>query len=161
MRWGIMCWVLRCGVGLSVILAVSACRQNSEPADLTFTLTSIEGTYFIIGLESEGEAMTPAELAKAQDAERTIRITATQMITTRHGEDDPVNYTINTSRQPFEIDMTGVGDTSEEKTYGIFKVEGNRLYICAVESTNPDDRPKEFKTTKENKAMLMVLQKQP
>ncbi len=147
--------------GCLVVVGVAGCGRTSTFDDWNLTLSSIEGTYFIIGLESDGEAMDPAELARAHDAERTIRITPTQMITTRNGEDDPVNYTINTSTQPFEIDMTGVGDTSEEKTYGIFKVEGNRLYICAVESTNPDDRPREFKTTKDNKAMLMVLEKRP
>ena len=43
--------------------------------------------------------------------------------------------------------------------YGIFKVEGDKLTICMIESDKAADRPKEFKTSKEGKAISMILEK--
>ena len=41
----------------------------------------------------------------------------------------------------------------------IYKIEGDILTICAVPSTNPADRPKEFKTAPDSKALILTLKK--
>jgi len=41
--------------------------------------------------------------------------------------------------------------------FGIYKVDGDKLIICFIQSDKKDDRPKEFKTTADSKAMLMTL----
>ena len=52
-------------------------------------------------------------------------------------------------------DAGGKGET----TVGIYKVEGDTLTICMVESDKEADRPKEFKTSKDSKAMILTLQR--
>jgi uncharacterized protein (TIGR03067 family) len=121
---------------------------------------SIEGTYLITGVEAMGKVVPAEVIAKGSDAERTIKITATQLIASKEDKEDPADYTIDTTKTPHQITITAKKPNGkDEKMLGIFKVDGDKLTICAVESGKEADRPKEFKTTADNKAMILVLEK--
>ena len=116
----------------------------------------IEGAWTLVETERQGRKFAPS--AKITDAEKKIRATAGQLIATEGGKEDPLNYKLDPSKSPPEIDLTppdGLGATM----YGIYKLEGDRLTICAVLSHTPASRPKQFKTTKEDGALMMTLKK--
>jgi uncharacterized protein (TIGR03067 family) len=81
------------------------------------------------------------------------------MVGTKNGKDDPIGYKLDTSKTPYQIDLTSKKGGKDEKMLGILKIDGDKLIICMVESAKPEDRPKEFKSTETNKAMIMTLQK--
>ena len=53
----------------------------------------------------------------------------------------------------------GVSNGKSETIYGIYKIEGDTLTICFNESEKPEDRPKEFKTSKDDRARLLTLKR--
>lgn len=121
---------------------------------------SIEGTYLIAGMEAGGEKIPNEFFTKGPEEERIVKITADKMIGKKGGKDDPSTYKTDASKTPAHIDMVGKGfDGKDEKVYGIYKLEGETLTICVVESDKAEDRPKEFKTEKGKKAMIMTLTK--
>lgn len=136
-------------------LAVATAGAQDKKEDKKAPL---EGTYVIVGLEINGKALPEDLIAKAPEAERTIRITADQLIATKSGKEDPATYKIDATKKPAEIDVTSKKGDKEEKSYGIYKVEGDKLILCVAETENAKDRPKDFKT-EGGKAVLLTLKK--
>ncbi len=120
----------------------------------------LKGTYTLVGIEFGGKALPEADIAKLPEGDRVLKITADKVIANKGGKEDPADYKIDTTKTPHEIDLTAKKDDGkDEKLVGIFKVDGDTLIICAVESDKAANRPKEFKTTADNKAMIMTLKK--
>jgi uncharacterized protein (TIGR03067 family) len=143
----------------SAFLAVSVLAFASAPGRGDDKKVNLEGTYVLVGMEAGGQPFPADLIAKSPETERTIKITGTQFIPTKKGKEEVANYKINTSKTPYQIDLTSKGKDKEEKMMGIFKVEGDKLIICMVESDKAEDRPKEFKTTKGGKTLILTLQK--
>jgi uncharacterized protein (TIGR03067 family) len=137
--------------------------------------SSIEGTYVMVGMEAGGKDLSDF-LKEGKEEEKTVKITGDKMIATKDGKEDPATYKLDNSKDPKTIDLTAQKTVSqgpskgpkgkdkdkektvEEKMFGIYKVEGDKLIICLTEG-KAEDRPKEFKTTEGGKAMMMTLQK--
>ncbi|MCE9565164.1 MAG: TIGR03067 domain-containing protein [Planctomycetes bacterium] len=103
----------------------------------------------------------PAEfVTKQPEAERTITIKGDKIITIKGGKEDAATFKIDSTKTPAEITLTTKKGEKDETVQGIFKVEGDTLTICAAESDKPADRPKEFKTAKDSKTLILTLQKQ-
>jgi uncharacterized protein (TIGR03067 family) len=128
----------------------------------------LDGTYLITGLEMMGEKLPDEFVSKAPEAERTVKIEGNKLIAKKGDKDDPATFKTDTSKTPHHIDITskktrfnekGEKEEKEETMHGIFKLEGDVLTICGTESGKPEDRPKEFKTSKDSKAMIMTLKK--
>lgn len=133
-----------------VVLAAGGGAGAPAPAD-------IKGTYLIVGLEFGGKAQPAEVIAKEPEADRTIKITADKMIAVKDGKEDPASYTIDTTKTPHHIDVTAKTAGKEEKMHGIFKQDGDTLTVCFALSDKAADRPKEFKSTADNKAVIMTL----
>jgi uncharacterized protein (TIGR03067 family) len=121
---------------------------------------SLDGTYLIIGMEENGEKAPSDYFTKQPEADRTIVIKGDKLTAMRKGkEKSPLALKLDASKNPAEITMTdSIGD-KPKTTFGIYTLEGDTLTICLVESDKAADRPKEFKTSKDSKAMILVLKK--
>lgn len=141
---------------LTAALAVAVGCGKSTPSTPPAP-TGLDGGWTLVSLEVGGEKV---DVAKQPVEERKIRATKDQLIATKGGKDDPLNYKLDPSKTPHEIDLTEALPGGKTKTmYGIYKLEGGTLTICAVESGSAADRPKEFKTEPKGKAMIMTLTK--
>jgi len=125
---------------------------------------SIEGTYTLVKMEAGGVDLLEFETkmkGKGKEEDRTVKVTADKIIMKDEGKEDPATYKLDPSKNPKEIDLVGKkgpkGQEKEQKMYGIYKVEGDNLSICL--SDKAESRPKDFKTSKDDMTMLMVLQK--
>lgn len=121
----------------------------------------LDGTYLVVGLEANGEKLPAEFFEKKSEAERTITIKGDKITAKKgDGSDDPATFVADASKTPAEIAITSKKGDKDETAYGIFKVDGDTLTICAVENATAADRPKEFKTEKGGKALILVLKKQ-
>ncbi len=149
------------GVGLAVAVFALALGCGKTPSTSAPTgppaAAGIEGSWTLVSIEFAG--IPDTEAAKKSEAERTIQATADKLIATKNGKEDPLNYKIDRSKTPNEIDLTSPKGEKTETMYGICKLEGDTLTICAAISDKPADRPKEFKSSKENPTLLMTLKK--
>jgi uncharacterized protein (TIGR03067 family) len=119
----------------------------------------LEGVYLLVGTEREGIVVAEPDLAKLPQSERMVRITADKIYMTA-AKEEGASYKIDGLKNPPQIDMLTKNESGkEEKLYGIYRVDGDRLTICAIESDRPTDRPKEFKTAAGDKTMILVLKK--
>ncbi len=146
---------MRAAFGIVVVLAfgVGFAAEDKKAVKL-------EGTYLIVGVEASGEKVPAEFITKQPEAERTITIKGDKMMVMKNGKEDPATFKIDTSKTPAEITITSKKDGKDETAHGIFKLDGDTLTICAGEANTPADRPKEFKTAKDSKTMILVLQKQ-
>jgi uncharacterized protein (TIGR03067 family) len=119
----------------------------------------LEGTYLIVGIEMGGERIPDEFLGKAPEEERTVKITADKLISAKKGKDDSISYKIDASKSPAHITTTENKDGKVETSYGIYKLDGDTLTICMIESGKPEDRPKDFKSAKNSRSVLLVLKK--
>jgi uncharacterized protein (TIGR03067 family) len=121
-----------------------------------------EGTYLITSVEAEGEPLPEEFFSKAPEPERTIRFSGNKMTATKGGKDDVIDVAYDTSKSPAHLTTTEKKPSGQtEKTYGIYKIEGDTLTICVTKGreSKEEDRPKEFKTAKGGKEFLMTLKK--
>ena len=136
------------GVSLAVLMfGLAGCNKAPK----------LDGTYVLVGLEAGGDKMDEL-ITQGPEADRTVTIAGDKMISKKDGKDDTVTFKLDTSKSPPHIDLFEAGE-KDDTAYGIYKLEGDTLTICFAESNKPEDRPKEFKTTKDNNAIIMTLKK--
>lgn len=146
------------GLGLVALLAFAGGCGKKAGTSGPAAPASIEGGWTLVSIEVSGKS--ESGVAKKSDAEKTIRATATQLIATKASGEDPVNYKLDPSKTPAQIDLTDPDGGDKGGTmYGIYKLDGDTLTICLVSSKDPADRPKEFKTTVEGHARMMTLKR--
>ena len=148
---------MRFAIGMAVVFAAGvALAQDAKDGKKA---AKLEGTYVIVSLEMGGEKIPDELFSKAPEADRTIRITADKLISSKKGKDDSVAYKVDASKSPAHITTTEAKGGKTETSYGIYKLDGDTLTICMVESEKAEDRPKEFKSAKDSKVMILTLKK--
>lgn len=151
---------MRFAFGMLFSVAVLALALGCGKKDNTASGggASLEGTWILNGMEILGEKAPAEEINKEPESDRTLKVTADKMIFVKKGKEDPSTYTTDKSKSPAHIDLVKKGeDGKEEKSYGIYKIDGDTLTLCIVESDKADDRPKEFKTEKTGKSLSVVF----
>lgn len=146
---------MRAGFGIVVVLAASLGFAAEDKKAV-----KLDGTYLIVGIEAGGEKLPDEFVTKQPEAERILTIKGDKIISMKNGKEDPATFKIDGSKKPAEITITNKKGDKDETIQGIFKVDGDTLTICAIESDKAADRPKEFKTSKDTKSLILILKKQ-
>jgi uncharacterized protein (TIGR03067 family) len=142
--------VLKLMTCLAVGLLIAADETKKDDKDKD--AKQIVGTWAAVSMERNGEK-APEEEAKGV----TVTFTADGKVTVKTpGNDINGTYKLDASKKVKEITL----EAKDEKTlYGIYKIDGDNLTICAVD-TSADDRPKEFSTKENSKARLIGLKRE-
>ena len=140
-------------VALAIVVAVSTVVLGEDKKP------TLDGTYVLLSVE-QGGMKVPDELLKKQSEEdRTVVIKDGKMFQPNKKDKAPLEIKLDATKTPAEIDAKETKGDKPENSYGIYKLEGDTLTICMVEDGKASDRPKEFKTTKDSKAVLMIFKK--
>ena len=121
---------------------------------------SLDRTYLMIGVEKGGEKLPGESISMLSEEFRTYILKGDKLTPPGMGKaQEPVTVKIDSSRTPPEITTTEKKDGKTETSFGIYKLEGDILAICIVQSDKEDDRPKEFKSPKDSKTIILTLKK--
>jgi uncharacterized protein (TIGR03067 family) len=141
------------GLGVAVAAAVGAQDKKDEKLD---------GTWLIVGMEKAGEKLPDELFKKAPEKDRTVKIAGDKLIAMKGDKEDSLSVKFDPTKTPKQVTSTEAKPGGKtETTVGIYKLEGDTLTFCMVESEKEADRPKEFKTGKDSKAMILVLKRVP
>jgi len=119
----------------------------------------LDGSYVVVAIEKGGEKIPREKLKDPAEENQTIVIKGNKLIPTKNSTREPLELKLDPSKTPAEIDTKETKGDNPETSYGIYKLEGDTLIICIVQDCKPSDRPKEFKTSKDSKAILLTLKK--
>ena len=138
--------LLACATGFSV----AADEKPVQP----------EGAYLLVAMEMKGDGVPADVLAKQPEANRTFTFKGETLTVVKNKKVQTLAIALDATKNPAEITIIGKdANGRDQPSYGIYKSDGEVVMVCAVESNDPKDRPREFKTSKDSKAVLMLLKK--
>jgi uncharacterized protein (TIGR03067 family) len=119
-----------------------------------------EGAYLLVAMEMKGDGVPADVLAKQPEANRTFTFKGETLTVVKNKKVQTLTIALDASKNPAEITIVGKDANGKDQlSHGIYKSDGEVVMICVVESNNPKDWPTEFKTSKDSKAVLMLLKK--
>jgi uncharacterized protein (TIGR03067 family) len=131
--------------------------SNDEPkgTPLKEEKQKLQGIWQVTKLIDSSENPAPADEIK----DYTVTFEGDRVIMQKTKDDGRLRqeFTIDPSKKPKWIDIGVVKDLPIGE--GIYKLEGNELFICVVSKTNSDSptlRPSEFKAKKEQHTLLVL-----
>ena len=143
-----MAWKIVTVLAVGLLVAADETKKDDKNQDAK----KIIGTWQAVSLEREGQK-APEEQAKgiavtfAADGKVTVKTPDKEISGT---------YKLDAGKKVKDITLEADG---EKTLYGIYKLDGDDLTICAVD-TSADERPTEFATKEGSKARLVVLKRE-
>jgi uncharacterized protein (TIGR03067 family) len=136
------CTLAALTVGLVIAgLATQSAAQQKEDA-VKEELKKLQGTWTLVALEKDGKEVPPDKL---KEANIKVTIKGTSFSFMVGGKTIEGSFTIDPAKSPKHLDAKGPNaQGAEEKTIGIYKLEGDTLRICFVPEGK--QRPTEFKS---------------
>ena len=143
---GVLC------VGITLLLL--GCGSKDGGPQTSSGDSRLEGTYTLIETEMKGLR------GKETEKDRIYTFSGDKLILPKGKPEEAATIKCDPNANPAEITISKTEDSGKvDTTFGIYKIEGDTLTICMIKSDNSADRPKEFKTSKGSKEMILVLQK--
>jgi len=131
---------------LAGLAIVSSLRSDPGGNDLQ----TIQGRWLVDRLEENGVPVPAEELKKFS-----ITIKDTRLVVTIDGHDETMDFKIDASKSPKNIDVTSnFGEDKGKTAHGIYELDATTLSICACFK---GERPK--KIASDAGVMLMVLKR--
>ena len=132
-------------------------------------LKDLEGSYKITAAEESGKALSAPLLAafeKVSIKGDKFSLTSKNMTATANGgvvlgksETKAATIKVDASKKPAHVDLKpDEGDKKDETALGIIVIEGETIKICFNDETDKK-RPTDFKTSKNDKYLLLTLKK--
>ncbi len=146
---------MRALFAVGLVVAVAAAVGAQDKAE------KLDGSWLIVGMEKAGQKLPDDFFKNAPEKERTVKIAGDKLTAMKKdGKEDSLTVKFDPSKTPKQVTTTEAKPGGKAETsVGIYKLDGDTLTICAVESEKEADRPKEFKTAKDSNAMILVLKR--
>ena len=142
-----MAWRLTAVLAAGLLVAA-----DDKKDDKAKDSKKLEGTWAVVSMEHGGQK-APDEEAKGI----TVTFTAEGKVTVKMPDKETKGtYKLDAGKKVKEITLEA---ESEKILYGIYKLDGDNLTICAID-TSADERPTEFATKEGSKAQLVVLKRE-
>jgi uncharacterized protein (TIGR03067 family) len=114
----------------------------------------LEGIYTLVATEMGGVS------TQEYEKDRNYEFSGNKMISPKGKKEEAATINCDPAQTPAEITITKTEASGKIDTFfGIYKLENGTLTLCMIKSDNPIDRPKEFKTNKDSKAIILVMKK--
>jgi clostripain len=119
----------------------------SAAQDTERDLEKIQGEWTMVSLEERGEKIQYEDVSRMK-----LTVNGDQWIVRRRGQDIEVKYKIkiDSSQNPKVLDLTPDVGYRDFVSLGIYKLEGDTMTLCRTTESGDIDRPREFKTTRED-----------
>lgn len=146
---------------LLVLAFATAAGADDKAKDTSKDLDKLKGTWDIKSMEARGREITPPGDSKLSMVfeKDTMTMKGPQAANGAGGQPEFPSFRIklDESKSPRTIVMEMLtGPHTGEKGTGIYKFEGDELWLCLPNGAD-EETPKEFKTTPETKHALMKL----
>jgi uncharacterized protein (TIGR03067 family) len=134
-----------------VCMAVGVSSADEKPKDDN----AIQGEWRIVSFVEDGQGVPAAEFKGAYYA-----FEKGKMVMKKDGKMFVKGtYTLDPSKTPKHIDVVVTNDKKGETEQGIYKLEGDKLTICAPAFAKNKERPKEFASKSKSGTILVVLER--
>jgi uncharacterized protein (TIGR03067 family) len=143
-----MIWKTLAVLAVGFLLAADDAKKDDKDQDEK----KLHGSWTVVSMEREGKK-APEEETK--DIKITFEAGGKINVKTPNREIKGT-FKLAAGKKVKEITMEAEG---ERGMYGIYKLDGDNLTICAVEG-DADSRPTEFSTKEGSKAQLVVLKRE-
>jgi uncharacterized protein (TIGR03067 family) len=124
----------------------------NEAQDTGRDLEKIQGEWTMVSMEERGEKIQYEDVSRMK-----LTVNGNQWIVRRKGQDVEQKYTIkiDSSQNPKVLDLTPDVGYRDFVSLGIYKLEGDTLTLCRTTETGDIDRPREFRTTREEGILVV------
>jgi uncharacterized protein (TIGR03067 family) len=131
----------------ALVLASALPADTPKPTDKP---AALDGTWSVQSATREGMP-SPDDMVK-----NTKFVFSGNKVMVKEGDRKPeeATITIDASKKPATIDIKPSNGPADRLVKGIYQLDGDTLKLCF---RREGDRPTEFASTAENKAVLMVL----
>jgi len=137
---------------LAAGLLIAADDTKKEEKDKDKDAKNIIGEWKMVSMERDGK-QAPEEESK----DVTVTFAAENKVTIKTPKEDiSGTYKLDASKKLKELTIEA---DDGKKLFGIYKLDGDKLTICAV-TESEEDRPTEFSTKEGSKARLVVLKRE-
>ena len=145
------------GMVSTTLLSIGGCGKKESGSDGNAAYSGdsrLEGTYTLVATEMGG--VSTQEFEK----DRNYEFSGNKMISPKGKKEEAATINCDPAKTPAEIAITKTEASGKiDNFFGIYKLENGTLTLCMIKTDNPTDRPKEFTTNKDSKAIILVMKK--
>jgi uncharacterized protein (TIGR03067 family) len=140
-----------------ILIAAGAPVAADEPSkEVKEELKHLQGTWMLVGRELDGKK-TGEEDVKALEGKLVIKGDRFTYTSRGDATGKRSTFRIDPTANPRRLEWTAPGEEKGEKILAIYKLEGDRLTVCAG---GADKRPRDFTTKPGDLQVIVVYQRQ-